>query len=50
MAAKACSELVSCCFKRFGVAVVGVHTRKPNGDAPNFLLVNPRNNSDVIQY
>ena len=49
--AKACIELVNCCFKRFRVAVVGVYARKPNGDAPNFLLVNPRNSSsDVIQY
>ena len=36
MAAKACIELVNCCFKNFGVAVEGVHTRKPNGDTPNF--------------
>ena len=51
MAAKACIELVNCCFKSFGGAVVGVYARKPNKDAPNFLLVNPRNSSsDVIQY
>ena len=51
MAAKACIELVNCCFKSFGGAVVDVYARKPNEDAPNFLLVNPRNSSsDMIQY
>ena len=51
MTAKACIELVDCCFKSFGVAVLGVHARKPNWDAPNFLLVNTKNScSDAIQY
>ena len=41
---------LNCWFKSFGVAVVGIHARKPNRDAPNFWLVNLRNSSsDVIQ-
>ena len=50
MAAKACVRIVNCCFKILGFAVVGIHAREPNGDAPHFLLVNPRNSSsDVIE-